>query len=89
MRTLFDPPSSHKPTPPAAPATPTIRPDGQRACAVCGAPAPFGANARLLGVAVAPVGEVRRSISEQEIVPMVASVRISSTCTRGARPSGR
>jgi hypothetical protein len=47
MRTLFDPPSSHKPTPPAAPATPTIRPDGQRACAVCGAPAPFGFGVRL------------------------------------------
>ena len=39
--------SSHKPTPPAAPATPTIRPDGQRACAVCGAPAPFGFGVRL------------------------------------------
>jgi hypothetical protein len=42
MRTLFDPPSSHESTPPLAPATPTIRPDGQRACAICGAPAPFG-----------------------------------------------
>ena len=31
MRTLFDPPSSHEPTPPAAPAPPTIRPDGRRA----------------------------------------------------------
>jgi hypothetical protein len=41
MRTLFDPPSSHEPTRPAAPVTPTIRPDGQRACAVCGAPAPW------------------------------------------------
>ena len=47
MRTLFDPPSSHEPTSPAAPATPTIRPDGQRACAVCGAPAPFGFGVRL------------------------------------------
>ena len=42
MRTLFDPPSSHEATAPVAPVTPTIRPDGQRACAVCGAPAPFG-----------------------------------------------
>ena len=47
MRTLFDPPSSHETTPPAAPVTPTIRPDGQRACAVCGAPAPFGFGVRL------------------------------------------
>ena len=47
MRTLFDPPSSHETTPPAAPVTPTIRPDGQRARAVCGAPAPFGFGVRL------------------------------------------
>src|ERR1700722_259754 len=39
--------SSHEPTPTAAPSTPTIRPDGQRACAVCGAPAPFGFGVRL------------------------------------------
>ena len=48
MRTLFDPPSSHEPTAPAAPVTPTIRPDGQSACAVRGAPAPFGFGVRLL-----------------------------------------
>ena len=47
MRTLFDPPSSYETTPPAAPVTPTIRPDGQRACAVCGTPAPFGFGVRL------------------------------------------
>jgi hypothetical protein len=48
MRTLFDPTSSHEPPPPAAaPVTPTIRPDGQRACAVCGAAAPFGFGVRL------------------------------------------
>jgi hypothetical protein len=47
MRTLFDPPSSHEPLRPAAPATPTIRLDGQRACAICGAPAPFGFGVHL------------------------------------------
>jgi hypothetical protein len=47
MLTLFDPPSSREPPSPAAPATPTIRPDGQRACAVCGAPAHFGFGVHL------------------------------------------
>ena len=47
MRTLFDPPSSLEPPRPAAPATPTIRPDGQLACAVCGAPARFGFGVHL------------------------------------------
>jgi hypothetical protein len=47
MQTLFDPPSSHEPPRPTAPETPTIRPDGQRACAICGAPAPFGFGVRL------------------------------------------
>jgi hypothetical protein len=47
MNTLFDPPSSHEPPSPAAPATPTVRPDGQRACAVCGAPAYFGFGVHL------------------------------------------
>ena len=41
MRTLFDPPSSNEATLPAAPVTPTIRPNGQRSCAVCSAPAPW------------------------------------------------
>ena len=47
MNTLFDPPFSHQRPPPAAPATPTIRPDGQRACAICSAPAYFGFGVRL------------------------------------------
>jgi hypothetical protein len=47
MNTLFDPPSSHEPLSPEAPATPTIRPDGQRACAICGTPAYFGFGVRL------------------------------------------
>ena len=42
MRTLFDPPSAASADLPIAPLEPAIRPDGQRACAVCGEPAPFG-----------------------------------------------
>ena len=48
MRSLFDRPSSNEPAAPTAPAKPTLRPDGQRACAVCGAPASFGFGVRLL-----------------------------------------
>ena len=47
MRTLFDPHFSDEPPSPAAPTEPTIRPDGQHACAICGAPAPFGFGVRL------------------------------------------
>ncbi|RBP13059.1 hypothetical protein DFR50_11228 [Roseiarcus fermentans] len=48
MRSLFDRFSSDEPAAPAAPATPILRADGQRACAVCGEPAPFGFGVRLL-----------------------------------------
>ncbi len=42
MRTLFDHPASPDPSTPVTPAEPTVRSDGQRACAVCGPPAAFG-----------------------------------------------
>ena len=48
MRSLFDRPVCDEPKAPTAPLKPTIRPDGQRACASCGAPAPFGFGVRLL-----------------------------------------
>ena len=42
MQTLFDRPTSREPSAPVAPTEPTIRSDGQRACAACGSPASFG-----------------------------------------------
>jgi hypothetical protein len=50
------------------------------------------ANASPTGATATPrrrASAVRRSTSEQEIMPMVASARFSSICTRRARPSGR
>jgi hypothetical protein len=67
------------------------RGDGQ------GPPAPLSpgfrnANASPTGATATPKRRalaVRRSTSEPEIMPPVASARFSSTCTGRARPSGR